>query len=295
VKIFGENPEADGSTEADPDSFTSKPRLIQASVLVAGVFMNFLFAWLLISLGFLSGLPASVDSGLPVQNTYTTVTEIVPNSPAAAAGLKSGDKILSVGRNNIFSNTAPDQISNFIASSPDPVTFNVSRDGQSLALTATPSLTVVPDKLAVGVGLDEVGVVKLGIFQAIWQGLKTTASLTWLTFTSLIGFIKDAFVGHANLSEVTGPVGIVGLVGDARHMGFIYLVSLTALISINLSIINLLPIPALDGGRLLFVAIEGIRRKKISPKVFNVVNGISFALLILLMIIVTVRDVVNLF
>ncbi|MBX4189296.1 site-2 protease family protein [Candidatus Parcubacteria bacterium] len=165
----------------------------------------------------------------------------------------------------------------------------------SLDLTATPSESVVSGKLAVGVGLDEVGIAKLGILQSIWQGLKTTAELTWLTLISLLSFIKDAVVGHANLSEVTGPVGIVSLVGDARHMGFTYLLSLTALISINLSIINLLPIPALDGGRLLFLGIEAIRRKKISPKVFNTINGISFALLILLMIIVTVRDVANLF
>ncbi len=294
VKIFGENPDEDGASEVNPDSLVAKPKLVQAAVLVAGVFMNLVFAWLILSLGFTIGLPSSADSGLPLQNTYTVVTEIVPASPAESAGLKVGDKIVSVSRSNLYSNLEPDQISNFISSSATALDVVVARGSTEETYKVVPSSSVVSGKLAIGVGLDLVGLVKLAPARALWEGLKTTGNLTWLTLIGLLGFIRDAFVGHANLNEVTGPVGIVGLVGDAKELGFAFLLSLTSLISINLAIINLLPIPALDGGRLLFVAIEAVRRKKISPRVSNIVNSISFALLILLMIFITIRDVIHL-
>jgi regulator of sigma E protease len=94
---------------------------------------------------------------------------------------------------------------------------------------------------------------------------------------------------------VTGPIGIVGLVGDASRLGIVYLLSFTALISINLAVINLLPFPALDGGRIIFVIIEAIKKSPINPKVAGTVNMVGFAIFILLMIIVSVRDVTNLF
>jgi regulator of sigma E protease len=294
VRIFGENPEEDGSSEENKESLTAKPKRVQAAVLVAGVFMNLVFAWLIISLGYTLGLPSSADSGLPLQNTYTVVTEVVENSPAQIAGVKVGDKIVSVSRNNLYANLSPEQISNFIASSPTSLNLVVERGSSEQTLKILPSASIVSGKMAIGVGLDAVGLAKLSPLKALWEGLKVTTNLTWLTFKGLLTFIRDAFIGHANLSEVTGPVGIVGLVGDAKGLGFTFLLSLTALISINLAIINLLPIPALDGGRLLFIAIEAIRGKKISTRVQQILNGVSFALLILLMIIITIRDVIHL-
>ena len=94
---------------------------------------------------------------------------------------------------------------------------------------------------------------------------------------------------------MTGPVGIVGLVGDASRLGFVYLLTFTALISINLAIVNLIPIPALDGGRLLFVAVEAVIGRRINAKFVQYINTISFALLILLMLVITYRDILNLF
>ena len=94
---------------------------------------------------------------------------------------------------------------------------------------------------------------------------------------------------------MTGPIGIVGLVGDAAHLGFIYVLSFTAFISINLAVINLLPFPALDGGRILFVIIEAIKRSPIKPKVANTLNTIGFGLLILLMLVITFHDILKIF
>jgi regulator of sigma E protease len=126
------------------------------------------------------------------------------------------------------------------------------------------------------------------------EGAKTTWRLTEATVVGLGSFIASSFQGESDLSQVTGPVGIVGLVGDASQLGFIYLLSFTAFISINLAIINLIPFPALDGGRILFVIIESIIRRPIAPKIANTLNAIGFLLLIGLMLVVTANDILRL-
>ncbi|MEZ4114459.1 MAG: site-2 protease family protein [Candidatus Paceibacterota bacterium] len=108
-------------------------------------------------------------------------------------------------------------------------------------------------------------------------------------------FIVDAFRGQADVSNLTGPVGIVSLVGDASSLGIVYLLMFIALISVNLGVINLIPFPALDGGRILFLIIEKIKGGPISPKVANTLNSIGFLILIVLMIFITFRDIVKLF
>lgn len=126
------------------------------------------------------------------------------------------------------------------------------------------------------------------------DGLATTWYWTVETARALGVFIQGAILGQADLSVVTGPVGIVDIVRQAKSLGLETLLVLTALISVNLSIINLLPFPALDGGRLLFVGIEAITRKKIPARVSNALNTAGFAILLLLMILITFRDVRNL-
>ncbi|OHA91846.1 MAG: hypothetical protein A2665_01735 [Candidatus Zambryskibacteria bacterium RIFCSPHIGHO2_01_FULL_46_30] len=305
VKIFGENPtessQLGGSAskylEAEPssESFQSKNRGIQASVLVSGVAGNFLFAWFLISLGFIVGLPAPANLSLPVENARTVITTVLPATPAATAGLKSGDVILSLSRGEVHSLLTPEAASLFIAESREPVTFMVERGKKISEKVVIPTENIIADRLAVGVSMDVIGIVKLPLHQALWYGLKTTSELTLLTGRAIGAFIGQALLGKANLSSITGPVGIVGMVDEVRELGFTYLLTFTALLSINLTIINLLPLPALDGGRLLFVGIEGVTRCSIPPRIFNVLNTVSFALLILLMLLITVQDVRNIF
>src|SRR3989344_4787049 len=295
VKIFGESPEELASPTLPQDSFQYKNRGIQAAVLVAGVVGNFLFAWLLISLGFITGLPASADFSLQTQDTHTVITTVLPSSPAAAAGLKSGDTVISLSRGVVSSELTPEALSLFIARSPEPVTFVVERGGQISTKIVKPENGIVIDRPAVGISMDVIGIVKLPLHQALWHGLKTTFLLTKLTGQSIGNFIFQALGGRANLSGITGPVGIVGMVGDARELGFTYLLTFTALISINLAVINLLPFPALDGGRLFFVGIEAVTRRSVPPRIFNMVNTAGFALLILLMLLITIQDVRNIF
>jgi regulator of sigma E protease len=142
--------------------------------------------------------------------------------------------------------------------------------------------------------MDMIGIVKLPVHKALLEGAKNTWFLLDGTARGLWGLIKNAVVGQGSLMGVTGPVGIVKMVGDASSLGFVYLVGFTALISINLAIINLIPIPALDGGRLLFIIIEAIKRSPIKPKVANTVNAVGFALLMILMVVVTYHDIARL-
>lgn len=135
------------------------------------------------------------------------------------------------------------------------------------------------------------GYVQRNFFSAIWHGLLTTGKITWLTAIAIWEIVSGAVAGTADLSGLVGPVGLVGLVGEVSSLGFAYVLYFTALISVNLALINLIPVPALDGGRILIVIIEAIRGKSISPKLFGILNAVSFALLIILMILITVRDV----
>lgn len=287
VKIFGENPEAEQSSlRGESDSFQNKNRGIQAAVIAAGVFFNFLFAWLLISLGFVIGIPSPAGLDLPVENPQTVITLVVPDSPAAISGIKMGDVILGL---------TPDEATSFIKNSSGPIEFEIKRGEKISRKTIMPRENILPGQRAIGISMETIGTVRLPAHKAVWQGLKTSAKLTKETAKAISALIGKAFVGQANLGAVTGPVGIVGMVGDIKELGSSYLVTFTALLSINLSIINLLPFPALDGGRLLFVGIESITRRKIPPRFFNAVNAAGFALLIFLMILITVRDVRNIF
>ena len=314
VRIFGENPLEEGEVEQVATSeeialgiaprgvsFSKKNRPIQAFILVAGVTCNFLFAWLLISVGFLHGLPTSVDAGLgEVKNPRVVITNIVADSPSAEAGLKVGDVISAMktsGEKSIsLTEITPDSVSNFIAANGEKtLSVTYGRGDINETVSVTPRVGVIEGKPAIGIGMDYIGTLKLPIHKALWQGLKTTLYLTGATAVGLFDFVKDSVLGRADLSQVAGPVGIVGLVGDASKLGFIYVLSFTAFISINLAVINLLPFPALDGGRLLFVAIEAVIRRPINPKIANGLNVVGFGILILLMVVVTVSDVWKLF
>ena len=136
---------------------------------------------------------------------------------------------------------------------------------------------------------------KLPLIPAFLEGARTTLNLAKGTSVGFYFFLKGLFVGETSISDLTGPVGIAGLVGEARKLGLSYLISFTAFISVNLAILNLLPLPALDGGRLLFVLIESVSRRRIPARIANALNSLGFALLLALMVVVTYRDIIRLF
>lgn len=297
VRIFGEDPNDDSLYGSESSrSITSKPRYIQAAVLVAGVVFNILFAWSLISIGYMVGLPTPVDYTGPgeVKDVNLIVTSVSVSSPAETSGIKAGDTILSATAEGKYElkDITPKGVSNFIeAHGREGITFGLSRGKEILSKEVVAKEGIIPDRVAVGITMDSIGELRLAPPQAIYEGLKSTVQFTKVTAVGLISFIKDAVMGKGDFSQVTGPVGIIGLVGDASRLGFIHLLLFTAVISINLAIINLFPFPALDGGRLLVLGIEALRRKPISPKTANALNGVGFAILILLMVVVTIHDI----
>jgi regulator of sigma E protease len=315
VKIFGEDlDEADlvevgfldkNETPEKIDlsrSLISKPKYQQALVMFAGIVANFLLAWLLFSFGFISGLPTSVGSepsGYQLQNTHLTVVSVLAKSPAEISGLKTGDKIVLVqsGKDSMTDIT-PDNLKTFVVShSGKEIEIGYLRGKatniDSVKITPVPNMA--DGKPGIGIAMDEIGTLKLPILPAFWEGVKLDCSVTKGTVTGLYTLISDSIRGKGSLSSITGPVGMVGIVGDASKFGMAYLLSFAALISVNLAIINLIPFPALDGGRLLFLLIEKIKGSRINPKIANKLNMIGFAILIILMLLVTLHDVIKLF
>lgn len=298
VKIFGEDPTHESLKGKDSArALTHKKRYIQAWIIGAGVVFNLLFAWLLISVGFMWGLPYSVDDsvyGPRVENPMLTITQVMPKSPAERAGLKGGDIIESIssGSDNL-SNPRVSTTQKFIASH-DTVALTYLRGAQTKTISLGGEEGFVPDRRAIGISMDIIGTLKLPIYEAFFVGFTTTASMTYGMTLGILDFFKNILLGHANLQEVSGPVGIVGIVSDASTLGFMHLLSLTAIISINLAIINLLPFPALDGGRLFFLLIEAIKRSPIKPEFVNIANGIGFLILIAFMVFITFHDVMKL-
>lgn len=278
------------------DSFIAKPRLVQAAILVAGVFFNLLLAWVLISGGYMFGLPVSVDAapaGARLSDERIIVTSVLPGSPAEEAGLLAGDTIefpdYSLG---LPDNSA--SVQSYISLNKDKEirVLYTSKTGQKDEIIVVPREGVVPGKAAIGIGFDVIGTARLPFFTSFVEGARLTGALTIGTAVGLGQFVVAAFTGQASLEAISGPVGIVGLVGDALSLGVVYLLMLTAIISINLAIINLVPFPALDGGRLLFLLIEALGLP-IKPKVALLLNTFGFVLLLLLMVVVTYSDIVK--
>ncbi len=301
VKIFGEDPSDENTNGPDRErSFVHKPWYAQALVLVAGVVANLVVAWILFAVGFMSGLPTSVSTEKNishVQNPHLVITGLTKDAPAEKANLKIGDSIdmLTAGSDSL-SSPNPETLSTFVTShAKEPINVTYTRGKSAPAVVSvTAQEGIVKDKAIVGISMDMVGTLQLPFFKALLESATLTLSLTKDTAVSLGKLLVDSVKGRADLSSISGPVGIVGIVGDAYSFGFVYLLSFTALISINLVIINLIPFPALDGGRLLFVIIEKIKGSRINPKVANTLNAVGFFLLIALMLVVTYHDILKL-
>ena len=312
VKIFGENGE-DSDTETEKNieakkdmrrNFSQKSRWIQAAVLVAGVFFNMLFAWLAVSAGYVVGMQTSASHrgfGV-VEHPQTMITQVSPESPASKAGVESNDIVQTVetATASLATNqVTADGVQQFIQAHQDEsVMLLVSRKTatttEQRVFLAKPVAGIAPDHKAIGIGLDDVGILRLSPPLALAEGAILTESMTVELASGLGGLVTGLFHGTANLGEVSGPIGIVSMGASTESKGFVATLTLLALISVDLAIINLLPIPGLDGGRLLFVIIEGVTRRPISEKFATRATIISIALLISLVIIISFHDVLHL-
>lgn len=298
VRIFGE----DETEAASPRAFSARPRFLQALVLVAGVTMNLFLAYVIITGMLIAGTPRALtpEEALRAPDAALVVASVLPGSPAAEAGVVPGDIIRSLTNEEVtFATLDPEAFTAYIAeqNAGDVLTFSIERNGEPLTLTAAPETGIIagdPSRPVLGVSIASVGTVPVPWYEAPFLGAELTWSITKQTAVALVAFFGSVFTLSADLAQVSGPVGIAGAVGDAYDQGISPLLTIMALISINLALINLLPIPALDGGRLLFVIIESIIRRPIPTVFVRSVNVAGFAFLILLMVVVTASDVFKL-
>ncbi len=299
VKIYGEDAEAVVENTDYSRSFAGKNRWAQALVLVAGVTMNVLFAWFLFSGAFMWGVERAVDEGSASPDARLIVTEVLPEGPAADAALPQGVFITAVTRGSESLTTlTPSSFSEFVSrDSDEPVQIAYARGSELFLANVAPESGIIesdPERPAIGIALTLVDHVQYSFIAAVKAGFLHTINSTVAITVGIFDLLRDAILGQADFSQVAGPVGIVGLVGEASAFGFSALLMFTAFISLNLAVINLLPFPALDGGRLLFVGIEAITRRPIPARATQILNTVGFFLLIGLMIVVTWNDIARL-
>jgi regulator of sigma E protease len=284
----------DDATSSDPNHFINKKIWQRAVVLSAGVSMNVLLAIVLISFGLMIGMPQDLEAlspGAKVASRQIQIVHVLPNTPANQAGLVVGDSIVSIDNKTFLTYQ---ELQQYVDSNTGKnLTYQIKHEGQIKDYQITPELMKETGKGGIGVALVETGIVKYPWYRAIWQGVTTTFELLGVILGAFYELIKSLILGKGVTAEVAGPVGIASLTGQAARMGFIYLLQFAALLSLNLAIINFLPIPALDGGRVLFLIIEKIKGKPMNREVEAILHNIGFALLMVLVTIVTFRDVLK--
>jgi regulator of sigma E protease len=292
VRLFGEE------DQHGQGSFADAPKWKQMIILVAGVTMNALAAWALFTGAYMIGVLHPVDVRGP--HTQLIVSQVVAASPADAAGIKIGDEIAAVQQGDqVPVDLTPEAVSDFVSERPGKeIEVSFIHLGEMKTGIMRPAHAVIPGsegRPAVGMGLLLAETESLGLKQSTEAALSRTLNTFTVVWQGLVGIANQAIHGKPDLSDVVGPIGLVGAVGDAASNGWGYVLSLAAFISVNLTIINLIPVPALDGGRLLTVIIEAIMRRRAPKIAVQLVNAIGLALVIMLMVTVTYHDIARLF
>lgn len=265
--------EGEDEDSDEPRAFSNKKPCQKIIILAAGSFMNVLCAVLIMSL--VVGI---------IGFTTTTVEQVSENSPAYEAGIVSGDKIKSIAGNDI--NRWEDISEAIIESEGSEISVVVERDGKETSLKLTPEVNK-DGRYVIGITSD----LSHNPFKAVVEGSKATWNMTVAMFDTL----GQLFTGKVGADNLSGPVGMVKMVSETSQYGLSYYGFLTALICLNLAIINMLPLPALDGGRIIFVLYTMITGKQVSQKVEGTIHLVGLALLFTLMIYVTFNDVTRIF
>ncbi|MEW5965016.1 MAG: RIP metalloprotease RseP [Pseudomonadota bacterium] len=261
-------------------SFHAKPVWQRAAVVAAGPLANFLFSILIFALIFMA---------LGVTRMEPRVAEVLPDTPAAKAGFQSGDLVLAIDGTRIDDFA---DLQRIVSSSPGrSLVFEVDRDGKRLALDVQPELREQDDRIAGKVKRPLIGIrgpaatakvthERVGPLAAVGLGVERT----WEIITSTLGYIRDVIRGQQPADQLGGPVRIADVAGKVAKQGIVDLVFLTAFLSVSIGLLNLFPVPVLDGGHLVFYAIEAIRGRPLSEGVQDVSFRIGLALILMLMV-----------
>lgn len=296
VKLFGEDAAGGGSVKNKTKNderitkdqlgraFFARPIWQRFTVVVAGVVMNFLLAVILIS--YLFG-----TQGVALPSKQIHVTEVSSGSPAAQAGLKAGDVIVSLNGKSVLS--TQQFIKTVKQSEGKEIFLGISRADKNSTITLTPRKIFPKGQGPVGVGISNIIVKKYAWYEAPFFGTIEALKFSWMIVTGL-GEMVFNLVAHGTKPQgVAGPVGVAELTGQAVSYGVNATLWFMALLSINLAVLNVLPIPALDGGRLFFIMIEVVTRKKVNSKYENYTHMVGLILLLSLMLLITVFDILR--
>ncbi len=297
VKIFGEDGEirSKNSTNTHSDkirelglsgNFSAQPIWKRSVIVLAGIFMNVILGWLILSGVFMVGSPE-----------HLMLNDVIKNSPAEIAGLKLGDIVLEAKSGNIVFKDPikSEDFVPFVKSNVGGIfEVKILRDKQFLDFKILGRENPPPGEGALGVSLVDIGFPKENFFLGLWSGLNKTLMMLKLMLFSFFQLFSQIFIHPEIVGSITGPVGIYSIATQAGSLGIIYFLELIALISLNLAVLNFLPFPALDGGRFLFFLIEKIKGTPLSSRFQMIANTVGFVFLVGLMLIVTVQDVLKL-
>lgn len=290
VKIKGET----GEFADEPDSFVFQRVWRRAIVLAAGVTMNFVLAVVFLAIGFMIGLPQSLDSvssHARITDAKIEVQGVLPGSPAAQAGVVVGDRIM---RADNLTNLRVGDLQNYMnLKNGQTVGFAFTRGSDLIETDITPATLSQTGRGGIGVSLLESGIVSYPWYWALYEGLRSAVLFSWEILKAFWFLIAGIFRGAPVAENLSGPVGIAVLTGRVARLGFVYLLQFTAMLSLNLAILNFLPLPALDGGRILFLIIEKIIGRPVKRVVENLIHTVGFALLMLLVVFITYKDVMR--
>lgn len=287
VKMAGMLDESlDEELHGEPWEFASKSTPQKIFIITAGVLMNFLLAVILFGV-------ITFATGIPEVSESTVIEQVVPDYPAASAGIEKGDRIVSVNGKQV---ETWQQLTDIIHGLPN-TEIQVTWMAGGTEKTAT--LTTKVDRQLVEGEIKEIGLIGIapetshreaGFFEAVGSGF----SQTWWWGKVTVLSLKMLITGEESLKSVGGPIFIAKLAGDSARSGFLDLLNLVAIISINIGFLNILPVPALDGGHLGIILIEGVKGKPLSLKTRMIVQQIGMALLLTLMAFVIYNDIVRL-
>lgn len=280
VQMAGEDMEEEESDIPKEKQMTNKKWYQRFLTIIAGILFNFLLA---IVIFFIVGLV----NGVPTDTT--TVAEVTKDSAALEAGLQSGDVIKEINGKTILSS---DHLMLLVqVNGKETMDVVVDRDGKEVALEITPKKVEVDDQVTYQYGFSLNNTVVHNFFAAVKYGFTKMFSL----LHQMILIIGYLIIGKLSLSSLAGPVGIYTVVEQSAEAGLMSLVYLVGFLSLNVGFINLLPIPAFDGGRILFLIIEKIKGSRVNPKVENTIHALGFIFLMILMVLITYNDIMRLF
>ena len=269
-QLEGEDEENDS-----PNSLNNQSPLVRLKVILAGAIMNFILAFILLILL------------MSVSRVSTEVSGVIKDSPAYSSGIQTGDQIVSINGENVSDG---EELLKSIKESQGDLNIGEIRDSQSKNIKVIPRLENNIRKIGVNFQ-EEYNIKNFSIVKGFKKGLITFLNLTGMLYK----FLGMLITGQLGLGGVSGPVGVVKEIGNAAKTGVANLIFLLAYININLGVFNLLPIPALDGGRAIFILIEMIFGKKISQEKEGYIHMVGLILLLALIAIVTIKDVIKLF